>query len=380
MVVLCLRLSDEVRAKNASLADSLHEAAIRIAMDAQLAGSRAHGDATVAVIDVLSSVWPLLSLAVIPEDQSLPARLGKLLRAQTVRIGIVTALPKEFAAMRMMLEEEALNPVAGDPNDYIIGTIPTLDGSGCHTVVLTLLKEMGNNSAAAAATHLLRSFPTIRDVLMVGIAGGIPVPESPQQHVRLGDVAVSDKDGLVQYDNVKFGVEKTTVRSATSKPSARMIGAIKLLESERLMKRYPWEDFIERAVGLEGAGRPPDDTDRLHSAGGRTLVHPEDPVRRTGRPKLHYGRIGTSNVLLKNPEFRDQLRKDHGIIAVEMEASGVADATWSAGQEYVVIRGICDYCDEHKSDLWQGYAAVAAAAYARALVSAVSLGFYSDGK
>jgi nucleoside phosphorylase/NTP pyrophosphatase (non-canonical NTP hydrolase) len=380
MVVLCLRLSDEVRARNARLAADLHEAAIRIATDAQMAGSRTHGDASAAVIEILSSVWPLLKLAVIPEDNSLPARLGKLLRAQTVRIGIVAALPKEFAAMRMMLEEETLNPVAGDPNDYIVGTIPTFDEGGYHTVVLTLLKEMGNNSAAATATHLLRSFPTVQDVLMVGIAGGIPVPDSPQEHVRLGDIAVSDKDGLVQYDNLKIGVDKITLRSASSKPSARMIGAIKLLESERLMKKYPWEEFIQLADGLEGAARPPDETDRLYTPEGRSVDHPSDPLRRSGRPKVHYGRIGASNVLLKNPEFRDQLRKDHRVIAVEMEASGIADATWSAGQQYVVIRGICDYCDEHKNDIWRGYAAVAASAYARALISAVSLGSYSNGK
>ena len=33
----------------------------------------------------------------------------------------------------------------------------------------------------------------------------------------------------------------------------------------------------------------------------------------------------------------------------------------------MVIRGISDYCDSHKNDKWQGYAAVSAAAYARQL-------------
>jgi len=58
---------------------------------------------------------------------------------------------------------------------------------------------------------------------------------------------------------------------------------------------------------------------------------------------------------------------------VEMEGSGIADATWNAGQHYLIIRGICDYCDENKNDLWQGYAAVAAAAYTRALISSMHL-------
>jgi len=31
----------------------------------------------------------------------------------------------------------------------------------------------------------------------------------------------------------------------------------------------------------------------------------------------------------------------------------------------LVVRGICDYSDTHKNKEWQGYAAMAAAAYAR---------------
>jgi nucleoside phosphorylase len=56
-----------------------------------------------------------------------------------------------------------------------------------------------------------------------------------------------------------------------------------------------------------------------------------------------------------------------------MEGSGIADAAWQAGQQYIVIRGICDYCGPNKTDKWQAYAAVVAAAYARALISAIYL-------
>lgn len=34
----------------------------------------------------------------------------------------------------------------------------------------------------------------------------------------------------------------------------------------------------------------------------------------------------------------------------------------------IVVRGICDYADTHKNVLWQGYAVMAAAAYARDLL------------
>lgn len=217
---------------------------------------------------------------------------------------------------------------------------------------------------------------------MVGIAGGIPFPESPEQHVRLGDVVVSNKCGVVQYDNLKVGVGKIVLRSLSSRPSARMTGAVRLLESERIMKKCPWEAFLPLASKLEGAGRPPEEADRLYRwEDGKAVLtnHPVDPTRQTDRPRVHYGPIGASNLLLKHAPLRDQLRRDCDVIAIEMEASGIADATWTAGQGYLIIRGICDYCDDSKNDLWQGHAALVAAAYARALISSISVASYKNG-
>ena len=61
------------------------------------------------------------------------------------------------------------------------------------------------------------------------------------------------------------------------------------------------------------------------------------------------------------------------VLTDEMEASGVADGAWTAALSYIVIRGISDYCDMHKNDRWQGYAAMVAAAYACSLIEAVPL-------
>jgi nucleoside phosphorylase len=63
--------------------------------------------------------------------------------------------------------------------------------------------------------------------------------------------------------------------------------------------------------------------------------------------------------------------KDERVLAVEMEGSGIADGTWINGRDFLVVRGICDYCNPNKGDDWQAYAAVVAAAYARALISSV---------
>jgi hypothetical protein len=58
--------------------------------------------------------------------------------------------------------------------------------------------------------------------------------------------------------------------------------------------------------------------------------------------------------------------------AVEMEASGIADAAWTLEIGYFVVRGISDYCDKNKNDVWRYYAAAVSAAYCRALLEEIA--------
>ena len=51
---------------------------------------------------------------------------------------------------------------------------------------------------------------------------------------------------------------------------------------------------------------------------------------------------------------------------VEMEAAGLMDDFPCLG-----IRGICDYADAHRNDVWHRYAASTAAAYAKEFLSIV---------
>ncbi|MDM8516201.1 hypothetical protein QUF76_08395 [Desulfobacterales bacterium HSG16] len=291
------------------------------------------------------------------------------------RFGIITALPKELAAMYSMLDDPEETPGKDqDTNIYYAGNIPSGANSGYHKVVLTSLAKMGTNMASMAAAHMLRSFPSVQDVLMVGIAGGVPAPDEANDHVRLGDIVVCNEYGVIQYGNLKISEKKVKVRSTATSPSALLLRYSKQLEAKRLMGKYPWEEHFKRAAGIENTERPKDSEDRLFATGepAKRLRHPKDPIRlnRPGQPRLHYGAIGSADILLKNAELRDKIAK-LGIRAIEMEGSGIADASWDLKQGYMIIRGICDYCDDNKNDVWQGYAAVVAAGYARALLESV---------
>jgi nucleoside phosphorylase len=119
---------------------------------------------------------------------------------QTTTIGVVTALPIECAAMRAMIDSPVTTRVGKDPNPYEVGTIPSADSQRPHGVALCLLADDGTRNAAAT-TELLHSFPSIRVVVMCGIAGGVPAPGDYRRHVRLGDVVVAT-EGIVDYDHM----------------------------------------------------------------------------------------------------------------------------------------------------------------------------------
>jgi nucleoside phosphorylase/HEAT repeat protein len=289
-------------------------------------------------------------------------------------IGIITALPKEYAAVNILLKnknEKYKIPGSGAGRRYCLGEILTEEGNK-HSLVLTTV-GMGNNIAATRASLLLGHFPNIKSIIMVGIAGGIPNPNKVNDHVRLGDIVISNEQGVIQYDYIENRVEKIEYRNPPRPPSASLVEAVRYLEAEEILGNRPWEKYIDQALSQLKIERPSEDDDRLHCSKNQDEIieHPKDKKRTNGKPKVFIGPIASANILQKNPVARDGLRDRFKVKAIEMEASGIADATWTHDVGYLVVRGICDYCDSHKNDEWQQYAAVVAAAYMRALIESM---------
>lgn len=84
--------------------------------------------------------------------------------------------------------------------------------------------------------------------------------------------------------------------------------------------------------------------------------------------KVHYGLIASGNRVIKDAQNRKALVKELGsnVLCVEMEAAGLMD-----NFPCIVIRGICDYADSHKNNVWQEHAAAVAAALAKELIGYV---------
>jgi len=293
-------------------------------------------------------------------------------------IGIITALPLETAAVRAVFDDPPRIdlPGPGAGRTYWRAEFASPLG-GVHHVIIAQA-GIGNNLASVRASLLLTHFPNI-PIIMCGIAGGIPHPTQPLEHVRLGDLVISNQKGVVQYDFVKRTVKRKRtdvpeeVRASPHRPSARLLEAVRILESDTHLGRSPWEKSLQEVLTRLRWERPDPATDVLADSidSARILQHPEFPARRPGQPRIFLGPIASANTLLKDPLKRDALRDQLGTKAVEMEGSGIQDATWIHEVGYLVVRGVCDYCDQNKGGIWQNYAAAAAAAYVRALLEAM---------
>lgn len=284
-----------------------------------------------------------------------------------VEIGVITAISKEYAAMYLMMNSVRQIHLKGKGagHSFYIGELAAANG-GKHFIAIGLCSEMGNNNASIRVTTMKEHFPKLNLIIMTGIAGGIPNPKSVEDHVRLGDIVVSSK--VVQYDLVKDDGDRETNRSNSAKPSPILKEAIDSLKTKEYLDIIPWHNYIDEKIKEKVIFKKPDiKEDKLYDENGNIIEHPKDESR-TEYPKVFYGVIASANTLLKNRDKRDKLRDMYKVKAVEMEASGIADASDIKDIGYIVVRGICDYCDSHKNDTWQEYAAIVAAAYTRALI------------
>jgi nucleoside phosphorylase len=286
--------------------------------------------------------------------------------------GILTALPEEFAAVRSFIEDPRRVNVEDDRADYVIGTMPSAEGGRAHTVVLTMLGDTGNDAAACASTNLLRSYRSVRCLLVAGIAAGVPAPGRPEQHVRLGDIVVAR--GIVEYDRVREKDDGPVFRRTFPPPSPLLERRARLLRAGEMTGDRPWEGLLTaQAHRFPGFGRPPESADVVYSSDGSygRIPHPDMTLsgHRHGQPKLHRGLIASGDRSLRSARKRDEIAARYDVLAIEMEGKGIGNTGFYEGVEWFTVRGISDYGDLHVTPAWRNYAAMAAAAYVRALLA-----------
>lgn len=320
-------------------------------------------------------------------------------------IALICALSLEHEAIKLIFDEfwdedgNIYGKAVGDMNSYRNGRI------GQYNVVLARLPGIGTNAAASATTSLCSSYTNLDMGILIGICGA--VPSITGHEVFLGDVVIGSN--VIQYDNGKqypsgFQTERIAI---TKQPTRAVTTWIANFESESDMKRLgrkSQDSFVElqskaHDQGLGAYYQPRDaaqdvlyqgnyvhkhtfgcqvcrETNLSSCNAARKMTCEElgcnslSVVRRNRCAKkenqqfqIFLGNIGSGNKVIKSGVDRDQMAKELGVIAFEMEGAGLCDDL-----PCIIVKGISDYADSHKNDSWQNLAAANAASVLKAML------------
>jgi nucleoside phosphorylase len=306
-----------------------------------------------------------------------------IMQPDEISIGVICPLPIEVAAMIQMLDERySTQQFPRDPNLYHFGRI------GEHKIVIAGLPDglTGIASATTVAERLWVTFRHVKALLLVGIGGGVPTTKND---MRLGDVVVSRPDGryggVVQYD---FGKSLSEGRfehtGALNSPPREVLSTLAAMKANYLVNGTRPSDYIvylEASQSNPYLKHPGTENDLLFEAGydhvggsDCTACDKAKEITRKPRkangPVIHYGTVASANQLMRDSKKRDLYNKDYDsrILCFEMEAAGLMNSI-----PCLVIRGISDYADSHKHEdhAWHGYAAAAAAAFAKEFINTI---------
>ena len=302
------------------------------------------------------------------------------------------ALPEiELTPALMMLDNRHEKPEPAhwlnnsDENYYFYGD---LNG---HNVVIAPMPfdQPGKVSAQTLVAPLSSSFPKLRIYLFVGIGGGVPRCPSPSDatdDIRLGDVVIGCAENrapaVVAYDYARFRKrDDRDLLANMDNPHRLLINHLtpfliepvlgdrpgfdknlKKLKDELGIQHPGLENDILFAADYEHTEGQGENDPRCEACDRSRLV--QRVARQTTKAIFHKGTILSGDFIMMNAQDRDLLsRMYHDAKVFEMEAAGIMATT-----HCLVIRGVSDYSDSHKSPTWKRYAAATAACFAGELL------------
>lgn len=264
--------------------------------------------------------------------------------ATGVDVAIITVLPAEYHAVLQKLEnvQFVIEP-DGRPNVYVwaTGEIRSRDGKPSRRLVVAMAGEAGEVSGALVMKTTIDRWKP-RDVLLVGIAGGI------DKSLELGDVVISAQ--IWGYEHGHLGSHYDTGGVLFFQATPALLNAARALGPD-------WRRHVEVS--------PP----------GQNVLS-----------KVIEGKTASGNKVIENANstyFADALRFNTNILSVDMEGAGAAAAVAkdhdSGGTTgFLMIRGISDLVEsaskKNEPDRnpqrgqWKRYAADVAASFAVGLI------------
>lgn len=253
-------------------------------------------------------------------------------------IAILTAMSMETSATIKLLK----NKTNQEYEKYYYGEIPGKNGN--HKVLITS-NSYGTEKTALAAQELLHKFNSIQAIIFLGVAGGT-------ENKSLGDVIISHN--VTNPEQAKYlpGGKKIH-RGYRELPSALLLDSVDKVFIKIDSKKMSWKSSLIKF---------------LKKSSDKKQYQIWSKFLEAHIPEIGFGTLGSSLANVNDKKKRDNLAKELGITAFEMEGSGLATFVWNYHHHklhYLIIRGVSDKADLYSRDdeAMQPYAAHVATAF-----------------
>ena len=251
---------------------------------------------------------------------------------------VICALPEETQALLKALQLHFLSIIEEDTSPrykyaYRIAGIKNKKDE-LLTLHVSWLPRYGPQEMTLHLSHVLEEYQP-RIAMMTGICAG------DVQQVQLGDLVVAER--TFTYDNGKFARDEQgrsvhEYDTMTYQLDGNILQFLKLFDE--------WQSLV---ACLElPSGRPQDQ-----------------------KVTCHIKPMASGNAVRADHPFEDVRAPVRGTVAIDMECAAfglVADRHRSI--PWLVVKGVCDYADQGKNNVYHHYAACASALYALSFIRA----------
>lgn len=293
------------------------------------------GEQVKAELEELTLQEPIFTLAELAEKtvSLFQAEREAEQASRTPDVLILTALSVELAAARLALGIQDGTPHHRSINGIHFWTTVVEKQGSTFSCAVASLGSAGNVNAASITTQLLSELKP-KLVLMMGIAAGL------RGKMKLGDVVVSER--VVYYE----GAAALPGGVLALRPEIQRPGISTQQDLSTYFSTVSLPQRLQNQADALNFVIPPDS--KAGEVAARVMVSPAT--------------IASGEKLIRDPDLFASFKSQHDKACVaEMEAYGVVDACEKQNVPALVVRGISDFGDSSKDDVFHDVASKAAA-------------------
>lgn len=242
---------------------------------------------------------------------------------EKVDVCIITAVDTETRAVRSLSYKWERISLKNDSTIYYKGEINTSSGNTL-SIITTSTSRMGMVPTSVITTKLVMNFQP-KYIFMVGICAGV------QEKSNIGDIIIGDP--IWSYESGKRALDMEG--NVVFLPSPHHINLDDGLRNKFRDLKFD-NTILEDIYESYKDGKPPQ------------------------VPKLHVAPIGSGSAVISDDSVLKGIadNQNRDILGLEMEGYGLyfaATMTSTSGPKFVLMKSVCDFADEQKSEDYQSY-------------------------